>query len=114
MESGENAQSRMDHIGSHWTDTHAGQPDDYLKNHAILPANNPRRITTDELMKDLCISPSSSGSTICQDEYLSETTPPTTPTTGSVYGIFKWYKKTLKYWQFYYLLLLMTFIFVNN
>ena len=36
------------------------EPDDYLKNHAILPPNNPRRMTTNELMKDLFISPSSS------------------------------------------------------
>ena len=65
------------------------EPNDYLKNHAILPPNNPRRITTNELMKDLFISLSSSGSTICQDEHLCEATPPSTPTMGSVYGTFK-------------------------
>ena len=64
------------------------EPDDYLEIYANSPLT-PRRITQEKLMEDLYITPSGSDSTICQDEYLKETTPSTTQNSGSIYRIFK-------------------------
>ena len=64
------------------------EPDEYLETHVILHPTNPRRITYNKMM-DLYISPSNSGSIICQDEDLRETTLSTTEMSGSIYGILK-------------------------